>query len=444
MKVLLIVPVYPKIIIDTTSIPLGLASIATCLKIEGHEVDCIDCSVTNFDAKNVDYNKYDFIGIQLHSVESLVDGIKFIKHVRKHTSAYIIVGGVVATMYYKFISTNKEIDYIILNEGEYTFIELLNFIQEGKDVSEIAGLVINQKVPIVTKPREMIDDINKLPIVDRSLFEWKKYKQWSIITSRGCPYRCKFCTVPSFWKNTYRQRSPENIFEEIRMLVEEYGADKIFILDDSFTANKRKTMSLLAMIKNYKYKFEWACLTRADLLDEDLVKAMAETNCSSISIGVESANQDTLDLLNKRLTLKTIESAISLIKKYQIRVRCSYIFGFPNETESHLQNNILFIQRTMPHEVQIYPLFPYFGTELFREQDMDYKIFVNGKDALNPIMGTSYLSKSQIAKYVKTCVEVLQSEGYTWLSSYSTLPHKGKYDKVVMTEFAPIQSLDAQ
>ena len=75
---------------------------------------------------------------------------------------------------------------------------------------------------------------------------------------------------------------------------------------------------------------------------------------------------------------------------------------------------------------------------------MDYKIFVNGKDALNPIMGTSYLSKSQIAKYVKTCVEVLQSEGYTWLSSYSTLPHKGKYDKVVMTEFAPIQSLDAQ
>ena len=354
----------------------------------------------------------------------------------------LIVGGVVATMYYKSIISYREVDFIILNEGEYTFVELVKNTQQGKDVSSIPGLVVNSDPPIVTMPRKMIANIDKLPIIDRSLFEWGKYKQWSIITSRGCPFKCKFCTVPSFWKNTYRQRSPENVFREICILVEHYGVNKIFILDDSFTANKGNTLKLLSMIKDYKINFEWACLTRADLLDEELVSTMAETGCSTISIGVESANQDTLDYLNKKIKLQTIEYAISLIKKYKIRVRCSYIFGFPNETERHLDNNIMFIKKTLPDEVQIYPLFPYFGTELFREQDLGYQNFVKGKDALQPLIGTSFLSKDDITRYVKKCVDILKAEGYVWLSSYSTLPQKGKYNKVVMTEFAPIQSLD--
>ena len=102
----------------------------------------------------------------------------------------------------------------------------------------------------------------------------------------------------------------------------------------------------------------------------------------------------------------------------------------------------MFIKKTLPDEVQIYPLFPYFGTELFREQDLGYQNFVKGKDALQPLIGTSFLSKDDITRYVKKCVDILKAEGYVWLSSYSTLPQKGKYNKVVMTEFAPIQSLD--
>ena len=104
----------------------------------------------------------------------------------------------------------------------------------------------------------------------------------------------------------------------------------------------------------------------------------------------------------------------------------------------------MFIKKTLPDEVQIYPLFPYFGTELFREQDMGFQNFVKGKDALHPLIGTSSLSKEDIAEYVKQCVDMLQAEGYVWLSSYSTLPQKGNFNKVVMTEFAPIQSLYKQ
>ena len=441
MKILLIVPAYPKVIVDTTSIPLGLASIGTCLKQVGFDVTCIDTSVSNLDMMAIDYKKYDIVGIQLHSVEGLSNGIKFIKNVNQQTDAKIVVGGVVATLYSEELLKYKEIDYIILNEGENTFVELANALQNHEDLLKIAGLIINAEKPVKTGQRDFIKDLNDIPIIDRTLFEYGKYKQWSIITSRGCPFRCKFCTVPSFWRNSYRQRSPENVFEEIQQLVEQYDVSKIFILDDSFTANKRSTMSLLNMIRNWGRKFEWACLTRADLIDEELAAAMAEAGCSTISMGVESANQDTLDALNKHLKLKTIEKAIAIIKKVKIRVRCSYIFGFPEEREQHLENNIRFIQKTQPDEVQIYPLFPYFGTELFRGNQLGLDLFENGKDALQPVIGTKYLSKDTIAKYVKLCVDVLQEDGYTWMSSYSTAPRKGDFRKVVMTEFAPIQAL---
>ena len=441
MKILLIVPAYPKVIVDTTSIPLGLASIGTCLKQEGFDVTCIDASVSNLDIMPFDYQEYDVIGVQLHSVEGLSNGLKYIKSVDQQSDAKIVVGGVVATLYSEELLQYKEIDYIILNEGEITFVELANALQNHEDLSSIAGLIINMEKPIRTGQREFIKDLNDIPIIDRTLFEYGKYKQWSIITSRGCPFRCKFCTVPAFWRNSYRQRSPKNVFDEIRQLVEQYNVSKIFILDDSFTANKRNTMSLLSMIRNWESKFEWACLTRADLIDEELAAAMADTGCSTISIGVESANQDTLDALNKHLNLETIEKAIAIIKKVKIRVRCSYIFGFPEEKVQHLENNIRFIQKTQPDEVQIYPLFPYYGTELFREEQLGLDLIEKGKDALQPVIGTKHLSKDTIAQYVKRCVDLLQEDGYTWLSSYSTAPRKGDFGKVVMTEFAPIQAL---
>lgn len=440
MKVLLIEPEYHKVILDTTSIPLGLASIATCLKNNNIHVNCFDGSISALEGK-YDYSEYNLIGIQLHSFESLNQCINLIKKIRETTDAKIVVGGVVATLYMNELLKFKEIDFIILNEGEDTLLRLINIISNNGSLNTLQGIAINSDVPIINLDIQFRRDIDSFPIPDRRLFEWGKYRQWSIITSRGCPYKCRFCTIPSFWKNTYRQRSPENILNEIEYLIKEFQVEKIFILDDTFTVNRKRTIRLLSLIKEKNIKIEWACLTRADLLDSDLLKLMKETGCTTISIGVESANQDSLDYLNKDIKLETIEHAISLIKEAGIRVRCSFIFGFPNENEAHLLNNISFLKRTKPNEVQIYPLFPYFGTELNRSNGIDVSIFSKGKDALNPICDTQNLSKETIAKYVKKCVSELQKDGYIWLSSHSIPPQKQNYENVVMTEFAPIQSL---
>lgn len=442
-NILLIEPKYPKIILDTTSIPLGLASIATVLHNRGYSVTCYDGSVDNFE-EEIRYNDFNLIGIQFHSFEAIDFCYDLICRIKEKSNALIVVGGVAATLYIEYLRKNSDIDYIIPYEGENAFVNLVNAIENGRVLECIDGVisnnttnyVANYPVPIFQK------NIDSFPIPDRRFFRWEKYGQWSVITSRGCPFHCKFCTVPTFWRNTYRQRTPQNIFKEIKMLVEDFNATKIFILDDSFTVSKSRTMELLNMIIDNHLEIEWACLTRADLVDNELLFLMKKSGCSTISIGVESANQDTLDYLNKGLELKDIENAITSIKENNIRLRCSFIFGFPNETPKHLENNISFLKAFQPDEIQIYPLFPYFGTELNRNNELGEYDYSIGKDALNPIFETKYLTRETIKRYVKECVKEMQGLGYTWLSSHSCAPNKHSYNKTIMTEFAPIQALE--
>ena len=440
MKILLIEPRYSKVVLDTTSIPLGLASIATVLCNNGHEVKCLDGSVDNIE-DSFDYSEYDLIGIQFHSFEAIDYCIKLVKDIKRKSNIPIVAGGVAATFYYQELLQYEEIDFFILYEGENTFLNLANTIAAKGNINIIPGIAMKGK-KILDNEIYYRKDINSFPIPQREMFNWQKYGQWSIITSRGCPYDCKFCTVPSFWRHTYRQRSPENIFQEIKLLIDKFGAKKIFILDDSFTVSKSRTIKLLNLIIENNVQIEWACLTRADLLDDDLLKLMKASGCSTISIGVESANQDTLNYLNKNIDLVTIENTIELIKQNGIRVRCSFIFGFPNETELHLKNNITFLKRTKPDEIQIYPLFPYYGTELNRNNEFKNMDFSLGKDALFPILETENLKKETISKYVKECVIEMQNLGYVWISSHSIPPQKKGFKNVIMTEFAPIQALN--
>lgn len=441
IKILLIDPKYSKIVLDTTSIPLGLASIATVLHDNGFDVACFDGSVEDIDGR-FDYSKYDLIGVQFHSFEAIDYCMKLVNDIKALADTKIVIGGVAATLYMQELLQYNSIDYIIPYEGEDAFLNLAQAISCNRDTSIIRGVVTRDKKWDVEKEVNFRENIDTFPIPRREMFQWDKYRQWSIITSRGCPFNCKFCTVPSFWRHTYRQRSPQKIFNEIKLLVDKFHVEKIFILDDSFTVSKNRTMELLNMILESNIKIEWACLTRADLLDDDLLKLMKNTGCTTISLGVESANQDTLDFLNKSIKLVAIENAIKLIKKNGIRVRCSFIFGFPNETEQHLKNNIDFIKKTQPDEIQIYPLFPYYGTELNRNNEFENLDFSVGKDALRPIFETEKLKKKTIARYVRKCVKDMQRIGYVWLSSHSRLPQKQGLKNVIMTEFAPIQALE--
>lgn len=450
LTVELVHPDYQDKVFDTLSIPLGMAWLSAYLKREGFSVKCHDLTVSPEDKESILQGKYDVIGFQLHSLESLEESLRLIKEARQiHPLTKVIVGGIAASFLWNRLLDEEIIDFIVVGEGEETMVELLNNI-DNNDISKlekIKGIAFRQgSQKKFTGYREFIKDLDSLPLPDRDAFDWKLYQQWSVVTSRGCPYKCSFCSSQRFWQGTIRVRSAENIYEELIELAEKYNVKKIFILDDVFSINKSRVKELMHLIINGKHKFELACLTRVNLIDKELLELFKKAGCVEISYGVESANQETLDLINKGITIPQIRTAIQLTKEVGIRVRCSFIFGLPNETKHHVLNTINFILETLPDEVQIYPFAPYPETPFFQDPDKyGIKILSQDfsrwkKDALEPIAETRYLTKKDIVDEVYSCIAQLKDKGYVWIPG-DKKPGKYPIEKCVMTEFSPIQSL---
>jgi radical SAM superfamily enzyme YgiQ (UPF0313 family) len=241
-------------------------------------------------------------------------------------------------------------------------------------------------------------------------------------------------------------RSAFNVYNELCELKEKYNVRKFLFLDDVFSINKSRVKKLMNLIIEGNHDFEWACFTRADLVDKEILDLFKKAGCVEISYGVESANQETLNLLNKSISIYQIKKAIQLTKEIGIRVRCSFIFGLPNETKENVLKTIDFMLETEPHEIQIYPLVPYPGTPIYHNRrkygikmlSSDFKAWK--KDALNPIAETKYLSREDIIEMVSLCIKRLKEKGYVWIP-VDKKPGKYPIEKSVMTVFSPIQSL---
>jgi len=448
-NIALVYPHYNHIVFDTLSVPLGLAWISSYLQRHNFKTDCYDLAINPYREKELLESKHKYYGVQLHSYESLSESLDLISKIKKFdNSAIVIVGGLCTSTLWETLLTDDNVDFVIIGEGEVTFLELLKQLTSKEiNLKKIDGLAFKQGRKLIrNKDRIFIENLDYLSLPDRKSFKPTQYPQWSIITSRGCPYKCSFCVVPEIWRKTSRYRSAESIYEELCILEKDYGMSKFFILDEIFPINKKRTIKLLEYIIKGKHNFKWACLSRADLVDKEILKLLKLAGCYEISYGVESANQDSLDYINKNIRLSEIERAIRITKEIGIRVRCSYIFGLPNEDITHLTNNINFMVKTEPHEIQLYTLFPYLGTQI-QENSSTIKMLNHDsstwkKDALNPIVETNKLKKDDIVNMVRKCIDTLESKKYRWLSSHNIKPASYNYEKTIMTEFCPIQSID--
>lgn len=451
LKIALVQPNNNWKVNDVLSIPLGLAWLSASLKHANYNVDCYDLLLSPEKEKILIIKKYDVIGIQLHTIDSVDDAFLLIEKIKKiQPKVSIILGGLAATFMWNNLLDNKNIDYIVVGEGELTTVELLDYLSKRKicniqSVNGLALLIEGKKV--LTGNRPPMLTLDDLPFPDRDAFDTNKYPQWSIITSRGCPYNCIFCTVPKFWNGSYRFRSATNIYQELCELERSFGMKDFFILDETFSLNKNRTSQLMEMMIKGKHDFHWACLTRVDCIDIELMRLFKEAGCVEISYGVESINQKTLDLLKKGITSLQIKSAIQLAKKNDIRVRCSFIFGLPGETYDDVLNTINFMLNTDIDEIQIYPLIPYPGTLIYDNLKKYSITFINNdfnswnKNAEKPMIETKYLSNDNVVKLVHFCVKKLKEKGYIWIPG-DKKPGKYSLDKSVMTEFSPIQALE--
>ena len=278
------------------------------------------------------------------------------------------------------------------------------------------------------------------------MFEFNKYPQWSVLTSRGCPYTCTFCSASDWWQHKLRYRSIRNVIIEIEDIVNKYGITDIYIGDDIFTYNKDRVYEFCQALKDRDLNIRWTCLTRADCVDFQLLTTMYDSGCCEISVGLESANDDTLAIINKGESVKDIRNAITMCKEIGIQTRVTVIFGLPEEDEEKLLNTLTFLESCRPNQIQLYSLAAYDGTMLFGStESLGIKIVYNepekwSRNVLDPMCETEKLPRENIIKMAHIYIDRLKKLDYIHFDSTCSKIKKN-LEYVVYTGFCPVQSI---
>jgi len=452
IDVLLIAPFFPFSDAESLSIPLGLASIMSHLRSLGVATAALDCSLGS---DYVDLCNYlgvmspRIVGVQFHSDMSLDWGLLTTQHIRRVLpNCLIVAGGEAATRHQVTILDHGACDLVVREEGEDTFSELTELSLNGRDWRSIKGISYKQASGRVfeNSARPYIRNLDTIPPHEIDAFRWHDYGQWTLFTSRGCPFKCSFCSSAPFWRNTIRYQSPRRVVDDIHRLVERYGAQDIYIADDTFTLSRERTIEICRLITGEGLAIRWSCLTRADYVDPDLLNQMSNAGCVLISFGMESGNQNTLDTLSKRLQINRLRAALDACRTVDIRTRVSVIFGLPGEDRSSLEDTLSFLKNTQPNEIQIYGLTPHEGTVMFDNiEEYGVRILESNRmlwsrNVLNPICETDLLRRSTIIEMAERFISELCGIGYTYLSN-DLAQRKIGATKTVATSFSPVQSI---
>ena len=257
---------------------------------------------------------------------------------------------------------NENVDFVVIGEPENTLSELVDALsQENHDFKVINGLGFSENgKPVLTDKRAVIEDLDSLPFPARHLLPMDVYSQavkqnplrgeihkpyTIVITSRGCPYNCVFCSNCIVWGKKWRPRSPKNVVDEIEQVIKTFGIKQIDFSDDNMTLDRQRTVEICDLIIQRGLKFEWFTPNgiRADTLDEVLLRKMKAAGCKKIRIAPESGVQRVVnDVIKKNLDLTTVEHAVILCKKVGIKVGCFFVIGLIGETKADIEETINF------------------------------------------------------------------------------------------------------
>lgn len=355
--------------------PLGLAYIAAVLEEHGYEVKILDCLIEGSlkGKKYRDKIRYglldkeieeiirkfnpDIVGVSCLISAKVYDMLNVCKIVKDiDLNIITCTGGSHPTTAYKEVLQDENIDFIVLGEGEYSFLELITEINTNQDLSHVDGIAYMDSDTIKLNPKtKYIENLDKLPLPARHLLKMEKYIYTSsphsgikrqpftsMITSRGCPFRCGFCVIRHLWGLKPRYRSAENVLMEIKHLINEYGIKEIHFEDDNLTAQKRRAIGIFAgIIENgWDLTLNSPSGLAIQHLDEDLLKLMKQAGYYSITIAIESGDKNILKLMNKLVDLDKAKSIIKSSRKLGLKTKGFFILGYPGETKAQMKKTI--------------------------------------------------------------------------------------------------------
>jgi len=432
---MLIVP--PRTIIESSvkrcCTPIGLGYIAGVLRANNIETAILDSYAEGYnhetplkggyvrvgldDAELVsrvkDYGP-DVVGITCgftSEIKNAMDACRIIK--RNNPDITTVMGGLHPSNYpLETLNDCPEIDYIVLGEGERRFLKLLN----GE--REFDGLAIQENKKIFPA-EERIEDLDSLPFPARDIMNMgaylsinrhispypRKARTEQILTSRGCPGKCTFCTSGKFWGNKFRSRSPENVLSEMNHLINTYGIQEFQFTDDSMTLDRERAMQIFEMMKPLNIVFCMANGVFVNSLDEKLIKNMKEAGCYQITFSVESGSKHSPGLMKKHVNLERVKPLVDYSRSLGISSHATFVLGIPGETIEDIAQSFKFASDCDFDSSSFFTVSPLPGSELYDQckekgyltdstfERMDFKSMKINNPDLSPKVLESLIEK---------------------------------------------------
>jgi len=311
------------------------------------------------------------------------------------------------TLDVKTLEEHPELDAVLRGEYEITCRELA----EGRKPEEIKGMTFrNGEGKIRQNPsRPFCDDLDQLPFPARHLVKNELYlrpdtgkPQTTIVTNRGCPFSCIFCLANQVAGRKNRVRSHENILAEIEECIQRYNIRNFLFRSDLFTASRKWVMDLCDEIIRRDLDITWACNSRVDTIDGEILRKLKAAGCWLIAFGVESGDQEILDRMNKKLKLDEVRKALELTRRSGILSSIYFLFGLPWDSPRVFETDLSFAKELDPDFLEIFYVYPFPGTRLY-EIAVKAGLLQEGEipqsayDA--PAMGTLHLSKGELSEW---------------------------------------------
>lgn len=377
MNVLLINP--PREIPQRADFPpIGLAYIASFLRRHDVHVNVLDAASFSWRKlkKAVAATQPEVIGVPCWTMER-GQSFRAAKIARKiHPRAKLIMGGHHATAFPGHMFELAGADAVVMGEGEITTLELIRAFDEDDDLQTVKGIVFRKNGNTVfTEPRALISDLDSLPYPCHDDFDLDRYlglperkgRAASIMTSRGCPHRCIYCSGSKFWRRKWRARSPENVLGEIEWLYRDMGVKNFIFFDDNFTVNKDRAIEICRSIIDRKLRIQYVAESHVAHIDEELLKWMKNSGCYRIDFGVESGSPKILKNIKKKQTVEQIETVFKLVHGAGIKPRGYLMVGNPGEDDETIQETADLMKRADPWDTQgAFPLLIMPNTEIYQ------------------------------------------------------------------------------
>lgn len=402
-------------------VPISLPMIAGVLEAKKHEVKLMDCIANDVDVEGLKIAIGEFnpglIIFNMSTATSSSD-VEVINMMRPLTKAHFTVIGNHATSLPEEVLLASGLDSVIRREPELTAQDLVDAVEKGRGLGEVLGISFKDKDGTVVnnEDRPFNENLDDLPFAARHLLDNARYTlpvinepYTLIISSRGCPYSCIYCTAHQYYGKKLRLRSAENVVNEMQECLEKHHIRNFTMWSDTFNQSKKFVMEVCAEIKKrgMEPKIRWMANSRVDHVDSEVLAEMRSSGCIGVSYGVESGVDEILNNMKKGATAEQARFAVKITKEAGIEVLAHIIFGLPGDTHETINQTIQYVKGLDPDYAQFYCAIPFPKTELEEMgkkngwiTTQDYSKYELNQPILNlPTLSVDQLQKARIRAY---------------------------------------------